>query len=76
MQNCNDEEKKKLEVWRINKQMVEFRDEYMDLVERLSELAKSVNFEIGNLECQKIDIDQYIIVNNKPAVTKDCVRYI
>lgn len=75
MQNCKDAETKEKEVSRINKLLAEMKHEYEAAVERLSELAKIVDFQVDNLEYRKLGIDQLFSVDADSTVVADYVRY-
>lgn len=55
---------------RINKQIAELKHDYLGVVERLSELVKSVGGQVDNLEYPKFDIDQIFRGDNVSTVAR------
>lgn len=70
-----------MEVCCIKKQLAEMVDQYKVAINQVMKLAKTLNFDIENLECHKIDIDQTKkestpICEFATQTEKDNVRYI
>lgn len=80
LQNSDDDSiAKEGEIRCQKKLLMDLVQEYRTALSKVVELAKIVNYDVGNLECQKIDIDQHIndiVRTDTVAKAHDCVRYI
>jgi len=65
-----------MEVCKVQEQLTEMVARYKKTVAEVLELAKTNNFNIENLECQKIDIAQHTNPKNcVTSVVKASVRF-
>lgn len=65
-----------MDVCKVQEQLREMVAHYKKTVAEVLELANKNNFDLENLECQKIDISQHINPKNCMAsVVKASVRY-
>lgn len=75
-QDCGPTTSNDMEVCKVQEQLIEMVAHYKKLVAKVLKLAKSNNFDLENLECQKIDIAQHTNPNNcMSSVVKASVRY-